>query len=463
MDVQLAEMQRTEESLAQRVEVVVRKGMVFDFCEAQDVQTSLDVRNLADYLESDWIGNQMFAPKSQLPEMLPRLTAADVKKATPYYQRVNRVTMSGEEWNAKDAYEFVTDRPSSEGEQPDPVEFARVIEIWDRRDNHIKTLVSGLDFWAKEPFQPAYATSRFYPYFLLGFYWVDGERHPQSLPYRLRKLQDEYSALRSNARLTRQRSIPGVFFNQEAIAPEYLKKISLSTPQELIGIKLVNPAMSMRDVFVEKPIAHIDPLMFETRPAVTDMEKISGVQEALQTSVTRSKTATQAEIENEGFAARTGADRDEIESVLQELAQYTAELAVQCLSIEDVQRMAGAGAFWPEGLPIDDLLTLVEVDIVAASTGKPDMNRAREAWATVMPLIQSTMLQVQQARAMGDEGLAQALMELLRETLRRVGDRIDVERFIPQGPAPLVAAPAADGQPTQAAAGGVPGATATVQ
>src|SRR5690606_28653955 len=99
----------------------------------------------------------------------------------------------------------------------------------------------------------------------------------------------------------------------------------------------------------------------DRRRIVDDMEKISGVQEALQSSSTPRKTATQADIEQSGFAARTSADRDTVEMVLDEIAQYTAEVALQAIPLEEAQRIAGPNAFWPHGMDIEDLLTMVEI------------------------------------------------------------------------------------------------------
>jgi len=469
-DTELAqrELEHLIRGLEAKVEVIVRKGLAIDFCAAEDVQVSLDVRYLEDYLEAGWIGNAIYKPKSELAELFPRLTPEKIKKATCYYQRKPNDAQAGDrldQMSERDAEQFAT--AASGGSADEQVEFAKIIEIWDRRDNLIKTMVDGIDCWAREPYPPPYASSRFYPYFYLAFYETDGSRHPQSLSWRLRKLQDEYASTRSNFRLSRERSIPGVMFNAEQIDPINARKLEHGVQQEFIGIKTTNPNVDFRTLFAEKPIARLDPLLFDVQPIMRDMEKISGVQESLQASVVQPKTATEAEIQQSGFAARSSAARDVLEDMLTDLAQYTAEIALQALTLEDVRRMVGPAAFWPEGMDIEDLLTLVEVDIEAGSTGKPNTAAEREAWAVALPLIRETMVQIQQAQAQGNMPLAQALIALLRETLNRMGDRIDVEKFIPQLPAQpampivpdgLLAAglpvPAVSGTPMPAAAPG---------
>ncbi|MGH8258162.1 MAG: hypothetical protein ACREUG_00565, partial [Steroidobacteraceae bacterium] len=339
----------------------------------------------------------------------------------------------------RDAEQF-----SSTAAADESVAFARVVELWDHRDNLIKTWVEGIDVYAREPYAPPQASSRFYPYFYLAFCEVDGERHPQSLAWRLRKLQDEYSCTRSNFRLSRSRAIPGILFNAEQLDQENVKRLEKGVQQEFIPLKPTNPNTPLESLFAEKPIGRIDPALFDVSLILRDMEKIAGVQESQMGSVVQPKTATEAQIQQQGSATRAGADRDTLEDMLTELAQYTAELAIQALEIPEAQRIAGQSAFWPHGMSIDDLLTMVEVDIKAGSTGKPNTAAERQAWSVAMPLIRETMVQIQQAETMGNLPLAQALSELLRETMIRMSDNVDVDRFIPKpstGPMPPPPAP----------------------
>jgi hypothetical protein len=180
------------------------------------------------------------------------------------------------------------------------------------------------------------------------------------------------------------------------------------------------------------------------------------VQESLQQSSTAPKTATEAEIQQSGFASRTTADRDVLETMLTELAHYTSEVALSALDMKDAQRIAGAKAFWPHGMAIDDLLTLVEVNIEAGTTGKPKSSGDREAWGVVMPMIKEAMLQIYAALLKGDQGMADALIALLQETMNRMGDDTAIDRFIPRPPEMPPGMPGAPGAP--GAMPGMPGA-----
>jgi hypothetical protein len=277
-------------------------------------------------------------------------------------------------------------------------------------------------------------------------------------------LQDEYAACRSGLRLTRERATPGTLVNGSSLDSTEMRKIEQSKHQEFTVVKPTNPDQPLRDIFAEKPIAVGDMRLFETQAIVSDMERISGVQEALSQSSAEPKTATEAEIQQSGFASRTTADRDVLETMLTDLAHYTGELALSALDDKDAQRIAGAHAFWPAGMAIDDLLTMVEVTIEAGTTGKPKSSGDRDAWGVVMPMIKESMLQIQEALMLGNKPLADALIALLQETMSRMGDESDVTRFIPtppELPVPGVLPPGADPAATGSApgdpgAGGVP-------
>ena len=461
--VKLKEMELLEASLQSKLEIAYRFGLGIDFVQADDMQVSMDVADQSDHLDADWNANEIYIRTDEIRTKFPRLSAEDAAQAASFHQRKSEAVDS----RTAEAPQGIDIQYSGNqvhgrfhraeaGGTGDEVTFARVIELWDNRDNHIKTMIDGIGRWAVEPYPPPYATSRFFPYFYLAFFEVDGERHPQSLSDRLKKLQDEYSSKRSNSRLATERSIPATLFDAQGITPTDVKKIEAGVAQELIGL---NPTKGddLRKLFAEKPVATIDPRVYDTGPVLRDMERVGGVQEALSQSVSVEKTATEAKIQDTGFASRTGADRDSLEDVFVDMAEYTTELALQAVPVEEAQRMAGDRAFWPVDMPFEDIVTLVELDIEAGSTGKPNQESLRQSWSVLLPLVTSIMAQIQQAQIQGNLAFAEALTNVLRETMRRLDERINIDQFIPKGELPsLLGAPtlpAADG--TAAPGGGV--------
>lgn len=438
----IAEKTALIEELEQKLELAVNKFLAIDFVRTERIQVSLDVESIEDYKDADWIADESYVLEDDALARFPRLTEDEIKMAKAYYQQPLKEMTTREMDNvlpqgqvtAESSQAFTTTTSAEEAPK-----FLRVVEQWCRGDKHIRTAIDGIKKWAKEPFTPPYPTKRFFPYFYFAFYEVDGQRHPQSLSWRLYKLQDEYSATRSNFRIARERSIPSTMFNATMMDATEAKKLVDSKLQEFTPINPINADTPMANMFAAKPVNRIDPALYDPTYILNDMERLSGVQEALSSAINgpgNPKTATEANIQQAGTSARTTSDRDNLEEMLNDLAQATAEQALQCLSSVEAMRIAGKKAFWPEGMSIQDLFTLVEVDIQAGSTGKPKNATDQQAWTTLLPIIRQMITEIRQQLAAGDIMSAQANIALLKKTMKIMGDEEDPDQIIPKNPPP---------------------------
>lgn len=416
-------------------------GMCFDFIRAEDMQVSLDVAQISDYLDADWCSNDLYILKSTVKAKFPKLSDENIVGAAVYYQKpasTKGYEGNGDPQTAEGAADgaFTKSAPSTSSGSGKGVEFVKVVEMWRKCQGVICTMIDGVKCWAAEPYAPPQATARFYPYFLDALFEVDGERHPQSLVFRLFKLQDEYSACRSNQRIVRERSIPGFIFDRGGMSPEDASRVASSSINEGIGIAPTVPGTPLQNIFAPKPVGTVNFQLYDTAPITSDMERISGVQEALQASASsQPKTATEAHIQQTGFAARTNADRDNIEDGLSDLAHYTIECAIQEMRPPQAQRIAGKQAFWPYGMDVQDILTLVEIDIDAGSTGKPDNSKNAQNWSTILPMLEQLLGKIRMLQQ-SDPPMAAALENVVRETLHRLDDRLNISEFIPTEPPP---------------------------
>ena len=84
-------------------------------------------------------------------------------------------------------------------------------------------------------------------------------------------------------------------------------------------------------------------------------------------------------------------------------------------------------------MAVEDIITLASMEIKAGTTGKPDDEKLRQSWSVLLPLVQAVMREIQAAQLTGNIPMAVALKNLLAETFRRLDERIDVEKFIPEG------------------------------
>lgn len=112
---------------------------------------------------------------------------------------------------------------------------------------------------------------------------------------------------------------------------------------------------------------------------------------------------------------------------------------LQTMDQADAMRYAGPQAVWMD-MSTDEALTLFTIEIKAGSTGKPKALSDREAWGTLMPLVESLIDRIGHARMMGQEWAAKPWIELLRESSKRLDDPLEIEKFLPEVPEQVIQA-----------------------
>ena len=285
-------------------------------------------------------------------------------------------------------------------------------------------------YWVKPQWTPP-ATTRFYPFFLVTTSEVDGQRHPQSLVSRTMKLVDEYERIGSAEAKHRRRIIPKTAFNRGAMSKDDADALATADTQEMVGINPTDPRQPISDILYQVTYAQLDPALYDRTRIVQEIERIWGVQEALGGAINTPKTATEADIQQQGFTARTSGRRDLLEASLSDLAQYTIEIARVYMSADDVREIAGPDAMWPEYMGPDDVARMVNIEIRGGSSGKPNTAAERQAWGVMLPLLQQGIVQIGQLRGSSPAAIADSLEHLLRLTAEKSGDRIDIDQLIP--------------------------------
>lgn len=418
-----AELEEAVETLQQQPEVVVAEGMVIDRVLTDDILVDPDVREIEDYLQGQWMAHGAWITDDEA-RVKYGLTDDEVKQATRYRNR-----------NPTEHDEDGHGTATSGAHADDSVGLLRAWEIWDRRANRVRTWIEGMRRWAKPAFVPARQGRRWYPFFGLILNPLDGERWPQSDVELLEKLQDEYNETREKFAKHRDSIVPATAARKGDLTEDDVKKLQSRTVGELLLLDGPDdPNAPLANSIAEVNQARIDPAAYDTAATRADFDLVSGASDAARGSVVRAKTATEAEYLEQGLGERTEERRDTIEDLTSDIATFAAEVLLQELTPEQVRRIAGPDAVWPE-LPREEIYDLVQIEVRAGSTGRPNKTKEREAWREFLPLLLQAVQQIAQYRMSGAEELANAQVEVLRETLRRLDERVDVERFLPLTPA----------------------------
>jgi len=437
---QKADLAAQIKGLEANIEKLVYRGLFIDFVPAEDVQVSMNVQNIIDCDVATWIAKRFYIPSDEAKAKFP-LVPSEAWKSTGRYKAkkptaqcdVGRTAAGDGRLDASSADAFTKGGEAAQGNS-----FVMGWEMWRADENLIYTLIEGLPGYAKPPEPPAVATTRFYNLFPLALHEVEGERHPQSLVTRSYRLMDEYQRTRSGYAELRRRIKPRMGFDARRLTKGEVEKMTNGTYAEFVPLKPVGDAPLEQSVF-ELPYPKIDYALFDVLPIKTELEQLWGIQEALTGSIQVAKTATEAEIQQSGTNARTGSMRDRIEDKLTEIAEATAQIAVQKMTRDDVVEIAGPEAVWPEGITHEDLDLLVGVTIRAGSTGKPNTTQQREAWAATLDVVMAGLERIAALRMSNPLDQAQCIENLMEETFARAGDQnIDLARFIPQPGEPML-------------------------
>jgi hypothetical protein len=427
-----AELEALIQSLQEGAEVEVAEGLVIDRVLTENLLIDPSICEFWDYLDADWIC-QIIPMKRAQAEALYKRNLSNAKIYQPgqsegAHRRAKR--LASMQLNAGSA--LVSDDQQ-----------IAVLEIWDRTSQRIYTMVEGSTEWLREPYAPARAGGRWYPFFLLPYQVVDGQFVGPSLVDLTERLQDEHNEARDRFNQHRDLCIPGWVASSD-INEKTIKKHSDSRFGEITIVD--TEGKPLNQVIIPRGHPKIDPIVYDTSAVRYDWEQVTGLQDAARSTVVRPKTATEANILQRALSGRVFEFKDQIEDWLQEIAQYSAQLLLQELTKEQVERYMGAPITktvvindklttviektydWPT-LSKDRIFDMVDLRIRAGTTGAPDGIEDKEGWLAVLPMITNLSILMQNLQAKGMD--YEHIRNLLQETLLRYDDRIDSNLFIP--------------------------------
>jgi hypothetical protein len=118
-----------------------------------------------------------------------------------------------------------------------------------------------------------------------------------------------------------------------------------------------------------------------------------------------------------------GAQVDELDSFMSDVARTAGAILLQQMSAEQVKLVAGPGAVWPE-LTAQEIANEVALEIEAGSTGKPNQAAELRNLERVLPYII-------QIPGIDPKWLA-------KEVLKRMDDKLDLDAALAEGVGSIV-------------------------
>ena len=411
-ELKVAQMRETLAGLQAKAEVTVARGLTVDFVLSEDVIVLDDsVLELGDYERSDAIAHRVWMTKDKLKQTF------------------------GRDFNGGKAYTAQSTGQPTAGSKDPKQDLYCTYEVWDQASNRVFHVCEGVEGFLREPFSPDWTGERWYPFFVVAFNEVEGQFYPLSDIELTEQLVAEYNDSRRDFVRDRKYALPlNIIRKGGSLTDEDVKRLANREGGDTILVEGIGGQPIGNDVWSGQ-LAQIRPENYNTQPARSDMEMLIGGGDAARGSVLQAKTATEAEILSQGLRGRSAERQDALEDVLSDVGSFSLQILLRKLTPKEVEEIAGpeAAAAWPTMTQPEEYFKLLTVDVRGGSTGKPDRLQEQDRWTKLLPVIEKAMAQIAQLRAQpGGEQLAKAIAALVKETLRRFDERVDISQFLPE-------------------------------
>jgi len=402
-DAQIEALQLSIKALLEEPMVTVREGLTFDFPEADSIIVDPKCRQIRGFVGANWVCHEMYVS----PEEIKEIYGVDMNNQFRSYDMKGRL-MSDRSNYEKASYAEI-DINEKEG-------LVLLFEIYDIKSGLQLCIADGYDDFLKEPSSPDVKVEHFFPIFPLVFNEVEHKDvlYPPSDIKLLLPMQNEYNRARQGLREHRRANRPKYAAPAGMLEESDKEKLATHPANAVLELQALAAGQKVSDVIQPVQQIGIDPNLYEVKSVFDDVQLVVGAQESTFGGVSKA-TATETSIAESARMSSLGANVDELDSFMSEVARAAGQVMLHLMSVEEVKSIVGQGAVWPE-MTREDIMNEVFLEIEAGSTGKP--NRAAELAniERIMPFL----LQIP-----GIDPLW-----LAKELLKRLDDKLDVTQAV---------------------------------
>jgi len=399
-------------SLAKEPDMIVREGLMFDFPDSTAIIVDPRCKQLRGFIGARWIAHQMFFTCEEVEEIYGK----DVKSNYTGYQVQGRSHDSSRK-----------SMTTADGDKKKSADdgMVCVYEVYDKPSGLVYTVAEGHDDFLKEPAEPELKLETFWPVFSLVCNEVEHQKeiYPPSDVHLMRSMSSEYNRAREGLREHRKANRPAYLTPAGKLEEEDKEKLASRPAHGVITIQGMAVGEKAEDLVAPMKTIGIDPNLYEVKTVFDDVQLAVGVQEA-NLGGTAGATATETSVAESSRMSALGAQVDELDSFMTEIARASGAIMFQHMSAEQVKKIAGPGAVWPE-LTAQEIADEVQLEIEAGSTGKPNQAAELRNLERVLPYII-------QIPGIDPKWLA-------KEVLKRMDDKLDLDAALAEGVKSVVA------------------------
>ncbi|MDP7107849.1 MAG: hypothetical protein QGH41_12265, partial [Roseibacillus sp.] len=326
---------------------------------------------------------------------------------------------------------------------------ALVWEIYDRQAGLRYVVCDGYRDFLTDPEAPPMKLDSFWPVFALTFNELEHKDRlfPPSDIKLLAPMQHEYNRAREGLRQHRRANLPKYASAPGALEEADKELLKSPVPHSVLELQGLATGQKIGDVVQPFEQVGIDPGLYEVHSIFDDVQLTVGMQEASFGQISKG-TATETSIAESSRVSALGANVDDLDSFMSEICRAAGQVLLLEMSGDEVRRIVGEGAAWPE-LSREAVLQEVWLEIEAGSTGKPNKAAELQNIERIIPFL----IQI--------PGIDPKF--LAKELLKRLDDKMDLDEAIAASMPSIVAMNQMQGAAANVDRGGASGETQGMQ
>jgi hypothetical protein len=337
--------------LQARPDVIVKEGLAFDFPQANTIIPDPRCRNLRGFVGAQWVAQEFILDINDIKEIYK----VDISGGYRPYINVNDSS------TIQTAMEKDRER-----------KMCCVWEIYNKADGLKYVVAEGYKDFLVEPTEPEVKLERFWPFFTLSFNDVENDRKifPPSDVALIRPMQKEYNRARQALREHRIANRPKTAVPAGMLDESDVEKLQTHPANAVITLNALQPGQSVDSVLQVIKNPPIDPNLYDTEVIFSDVQRVSGSQEA-NLGGTGTGTATESSIAESSRMSSLQSNVDDLDDMLTDLARASGQVMLMEMSDQTVKQIAGPGSVWPV-MTANEVAQELFLEVEAGSSGRPN-------------------------------------------------------------------------------------------
>lgn len=357
--------------------VITREGLTVNFPRATALIIDPACTQLQGFLGARWVAEEFSLTACKIQEIYKK----DVKAKASAYSR-NRIEGAADPW--------APNRKKGQNDGRDWDDTFRVWELYNIDTGAVMTICEGFDEYLREPGPPDVMVEQFFPYYTVTFNDIEDETciFPPSTVRLIRHQQQEINRQKEALRQHRINSKPQYAAVNGAMSEEDRKNMESAPAFAVIELNALEAGQPVDQLLQQIKKHPIDPNMYDSNSTIEDIRRITRRSDARVGGVSKASATADSIAED----SRQGEDRskaDDLDDLLSAFARDAGIVLMMNMSKEQVVKLVGPGAMWPESNPAE-LLEDLYIDVEAGSSGKPNQALEVATFQRLFPVLVQT-------------------------------------------------------------------------